>query len=78
MEHYTQLIFNNIYRLYSKLAHSLTRILYTLPATAGVFLAFTVPGYLLTGLHYPDLSDLTSFYTYLGYMVSISTHLEYL
>ena len=41
-----------------------------------MFLAFTVPGYLLTGLHYPDLSDLTSFYTFLGYMVTISTYLQ--
>ena len=56
-------------QLYSKLAYSITKVLYSLPASAGIFLAFTVPGYLLTGIHYPDLADLNSFYTYLGYML---------
>ena len=40
--------------------------LYSLPASAGVFLAFCVPAYLLTGIHYPDIADLNSFYIYLG------------
>ena len=43
--------------------------LYSLPASAGVFLALTVPAYLLTGIHYPHIADLNSFYTYLGYMM---------
>merc|ERR1719362_2207415 len=55
--------------LYTKTAYSITEILASLPASAGVFLAFTVPAYLLTGIHYPDLADLNSFYTYLGYML---------
>ena len=41
----------------------------SLPASAGVFLSLTVPAYLLTGIHYPDIADLNSFYTYLGYMM---------
>ena len=48
---------------------SLSQELYSLPARAGVFLSLTVPAYLLTGLHYPDIADLNSFYTYLGYMM---------
>ena len=43
--------------------------LYSLPASAGVFLALTVPAYLLTGIHYPHIADLNSFYTYLAYMM---------
>ena len=43
--------------------------LYSLPASAGVFLAFSVPAYLLTGIHYPDIADLNSFYIYLGITV---------
>ena len=35
--------------LYTKTAFSITEILSSLPASAGVFLAFTVPAYLLTG-----------------------------
>ena len=35
--------------LYNKTAYSITEILASLPASAGVFLAFTVPAYLLTG-----------------------------
>ena len=35
--------------LYTKTAYSITEILASLPASAGVFLAFTVPAYLLTG-----------------------------
>ena len=35
--------------LYSKFAYSITKILYSFPASAGIFLAFTVPAYLLTG-----------------------------
>ena len=34
-----------------------------------MFLALTVPAYLLTGIHYPHIADLNSFYTYLGYMM---------
>lgn len=56
-------------RLYTKFAYSITKVLYSLPASAGIFLAYTVPAYLLTGIHYPDLADLNSFYTYLGYMM---------
>ena len=48
---------------------SLSQELYSLPARAGVFLSLTVPAYLLTGLHYPDIADLNSFYTYLGYIL---------
>ena len=48
---------------------SLSQELYSLPARAGVFLSLTVPAYLLTGLHYPDIADLNSFYTYLGYIM---------
>ena len=40
--------------------------LYSLPASAGIFLAYSVPAYLLTGIHYPDIADLNSFYIYLG------------
>jgi len=56
-------------KLYSKLAYSITKILYSFPASAGIFLAFTVPAYLLTGIHYPEVADLNSFYTYLGLML---------
>merc|ERR1712241_1025732 len=56
-------------RLYTKFAYSVTKSLYSLPASAGVFLALTVPAYLLTGIHYPHIADLNSFYTYLGYMM---------
>ena len=28
--------------------------------------AYCVPAYLLAGLHYPDIGDLTSFYLYIG------------
>ena len=41
----------------------------SLPASAGIFLSYTVPAYLLTGIHYPNSADLNSFYTYLGYMM---------
>lgn len=56
-------------RLYSRFAYSVTKTLYSLPSSAGVFLAFSVPAYLLTGIHYPDTADLNSFYIYLGYMM---------
>ena len=36
-------------RLYTKFAFSVTKILYSFPASAGIFLAYTVPAYLLTG-----------------------------
>jgi len=56
-------------RLYSRFAYSVTKTLYSLPSSAGVFLAFSVPAYLLTGIHYPATPDLNSFYIYLGYMM---------
>jgi hypothetical protein len=33
---------------------------------AAVFLAYTIPAYLLAGIHYPKLPDLNAFYLYLG------------
>ena len=39
---------------------------YSLPATGGILLAYIIPGYLLTGIHYPKLPDLNSFYQYIG------------
>lgn len=56
-------------QLYTKFAYSITKILSSLPASAGIFLSYTVPAYLLTGIHYPNSADLNSFYTYLGYMM---------
>ena len=41
--------------LYTKTAYSITEILASLPASAGVFLAFTVPAYLLTGISFFSL-----------------------
>ena len=56
-------------RLYSRAAYAVSKTLYSLPGSAGVFLAYTVPAYLLAGIHYPDIADLNSFYIYLGYMI---------
>jgi len=56
-------------RLYSRFSYALTKTLYSLPASVGVGVAYCVPAYLLAGLHYPDIGDLTSFYLYIGYML---------
>jgi len=56
-------------RLYSRFSYALTKTLYSLPASIGVGVAYCVPAYLLAGLHYPDIGDLTSFYLYIGYML---------
>ena len=50
---------NNLY-LY------LLQSLYSAPVAAAVFLAYTIPSYLLAGIHYPKLPDLNAFYLYLG------------
>jgi hypothetical protein len=39
---------------------------YSAPVAAAVFLAYTIPAYLLAGIHYPKLPDLNAFYLYLG------------
>jgi len=56
-------------RLYSRFSYALTKTLYSVPASIGVGVAYCVPAYLLAGLHYPDIGDLTSFYLYIGYML---------
>ncbi len=40
--------------------------MYSAPVAAAVFLAYTIPAYLLAGIHYPKLPDLNAFYLYLG------------
>ncbi len=40
--------------------------LYNLPSSGGIFLALTIPGYLLAGIHYPKVQDLNVFYLYIG------------
>ncbi len=40
--------------------------LYSLPSSGGIFLALTIPGYLLAGIHYPKVQDLNVFYLYIG------------
>ena len=44
----------------------LLQSLYSAPVAAAVFLAYTIPSYLLAGIHYPKLPDLNAFYLYLG------------
>jgi len=56
-------------RLYSRFSFALTKALYSVPGSLGVGVAYSVPAYLLAGLHYPDIGDLTSFYLYIGYML---------
>ncbi len=46
--------------------------LYSLPSSGGIFLALTIPGYLLAGIHYPKVQDLNVFYLYIGKALPIS------
>jgi hypothetical protein len=41
---------------------------YSIPTCGGVFLAYTVPGYILAGIHYNEVvaRDFDVFYLYLG------------
>ena len=40
--------------------------LYSLPACGGIFLAYTIPGYLLAGIHYAEARKLDIFYLFIG------------
>jgi len=56
-------------RLYSKLVYGVTKAMYSLPGVVGEMVAYIVPAYLLAGIHYPDNDHLSTFYTYIGYML---------
>ncbi|XP_023342184.1 ATP-binding cassette sub-family G member 8 [Eurytemora carolleeae] len=53
-------------KLYSKFAYLITKSMYSIPAVGGIFLLYSIPSYLLTGIHYPSIPDLNSFYLYIG------------
>lgn len=55
--------------LYSKFAYIVTKTIYSIPSAGGIFLAYIIPGYLLAGLHYPNVQDLNIFYMYIGSML---------
>ena len=44
--------------------------MYSAPAVVGEIVAYTVPAYLLAGIHYRDSKDLDSFYMYIGAFVT--------
>lgn len=41
-------------------------MIYTIPTSFGIFLAYVIPGYLLAGIHYPEVRDLNIFYYHVG------------
>ncbi|PNF34419.1 hypothetical protein B7P43_G13248 [Cryptotermes secundus] len=55
-------------RLYYRIVYIFTKVLYNLPASVCVWLAYLVPAYSMTGLHMQG-NDATSFYTYVGLML---------
>ncbi|XP_069674878.1 ATP-binding cassette sub-family G member 8 [Periplaneta americana] len=55
-------------RLYYRIIYIFTKVLYNLPASICVWLAYLVPAYSMTGLHMQG-SDTSSFYVYVGHML---------
>ncbi|GLH08224.1 Uncharacterized protein GBIM_13508 [Gryllus bimaculatus] len=55
-------------RLYSRFLYIITKITYNLPASAGVWLAYLVPAYLMSGLHIQG-EDYNAFSVYVGLML---------
>lgn len=54
---YEMLSYENLFSL---------QTVYGIPSAAGIFLAYIIPGYLLAGIHYPEVPDLDIFYLYIG------------
>lgn len=55
-------------RLYYRMVYLFTKVLYNLPASVCVWLAYLVPAYSMTGLHMQG-NDTASFYVYVGLML---------